>query len=279
MLKLEELAGKHIAICTPCYGGVVCQNYLMSMIKLIYAAQKHQVLLSFIVRGGDSLIPRTRNSIVAEFMATPQYTHLLWIDADIGYEPDAVFRLLASDRDVAAGVYPLKKIMWPEKIPADMTRAQFDAQYTKYPFNPVDGRAQVDADGFVEVLDAPTGLMMIKRQVFFDMAERYPDLKIISDNMPGLEALKDKLAQYDYRFFDVMTEDNGRYLSEDYAFCRRWQAMGGKIYCDATSNLTHQGTHIYTGNFLETLKAIAARNDAKKQVAAEPKISTDMNPV
>lgn len=275
MLGLEELRGKHIAIATPCYGGLVCQNYLMSMIKLIYAVQPYGINLSFIVRGGDSLIPRTRNSIVAEFMATEGYTHLLWIDADIGYEPEQIFRLLRADRDVAAGVYPLKRIMWPDVIPGNMTRKEFDAQYTKYPFNPIAG-AKIDEDGFIEVLDAPTGMMMIKKEVFYKLKDAYPNLKIIADEMPGLEAIKDKIAAWDYAFFDVMTEPNGRYLSEDYAFCRRWQQISGRIFVDAASNLTHQGTHIYTGNFLESLKAwtrnaqdAAAKQKAEADAAAE----------
>lgn len=260
MLDIEQLRGKtHVAIATPCYGGQVFQNYLLSIIKLIYACERYGVTLSFIIRGGDSLIPRTRNSIVAEFMATDVYTHLLWVDADIGFEPEAVFRLLRADRDVAAGVYPLKRLNFPETIPEGMNRQQFDARYTRYPFNPVGKTFKIDADGFIEVLDAPTGLMLIKRQVLFTMADAYPDLKIIADDMPGLEHIKDKIKQYDYRFFDVMTETNGRYLSEDYAFSRRWQNIGGKIFIDAASNLTHQGSHIYTGNFLESLKALATK--------------------
>src|SRR5574343_550551 len=130
MRNLEEFRNTaHIAVCTPCYGGQVFQNYFLSIIKLINACHKAGIPLSFIIRGGDSLIPRTRNSIVAEFMATPGFTHLLWIDADIGFEPNAIFRLLCGDRDVVAGVYPLKKINFPPTIPKDMTRQEFDAHF------------------------------------------------------------------------------------------------------------------------------------------------------
>lgn len=258
MLEIGQLRDKiHIAIATPCYGGQVFQNYLLSVIKLVYACEKLGIALSFIIRGGDSLIPRTRNSIAAEFMATPGYTHLLWIDADIGFEPEAIFRLICADRDVAAGVYPLKRINWPTTIPAGMTRAEFDAHFTRYPFNPLAATFTIDADGFIEVLDAPTGLMLIKRDVLFKMVDFFPELKIKADEMPGMEHIADEIAKYDYRLFDVMTEPCGRYLSEDYAFCRRWQQAGGKIFVDAASNLSHQGSHTYTGNFLQSLKAMA----------------------
>lgn len=254
MLNVEELKGTHIAVATPCYGGQVFQNYFMSILKLVFNAQANNISLSFIIRGGDSLIPRTRNSIVAEFLATEQYTHLLWIDADIGFEPEAVFRLVKANRDVAAGVYPMKTLGWPEKTDGPLTRAEFEARYARFPFNPINGRIRIDEDGFIEVLDAPTGFMLIKRAAMMRMVDSYPDLKIIADHMPGLEHIADKIEKFNYRFFDVMTEPNGRYLSEDYAFCRRWQEIGGQIYVDAASNLSHQGSHLYQGNFLDYIR-------------------------
>ena len=220
MLQLEDLKNVHVAIATPCYGGQVFQNYLMSVINLIYDVHKTGLKISFIIRGGDSLIPRTRNSIVAEFLATEEYTHLLWIDADIGFTVDQIYRLILIDREVTAGVYPLKKIKWPENgVPEHTTEAEFNALYTGYPFNPIGNSATIDQHGFVEVLDAPTGLMLIKKEALLKMVKHYPGLRYIADEMMGLEALRDKIANYHYRFFDVMTEENGRYLSEDYAFC------------------------------------------------------------
>ena len=240
----------HVCICTPCYGGAVFQNYLLSVIGLIHAAQtQNQVAFSFVIRGGDSLITRSRNSIVAEFLSEPAYTHLLWIDADIGFTAEAVFRLIASDHDVAAGIYPLKTMNWPAEIPEKMTPHELSARYTSYPFNPIGLNFDVK-DGFVEVRDAPTGLMLIKRSVFDRMIEAYPELKYTPDHMHGLEGIAAKIADKHYRFFDTMAEpNNGRYLSEDYAFCRRWQNIGGKVYADANSKLTHIGQHTYSGDF------------------------------
>ena len=253
MLKPEELPNTHIVICTPCYGGQVFQNYFMSILRFVFMANKHSIPVSFIVRGGDSLIPRIRNSIVAEVLASPQYTHLMWVDADIGFDPEAIIRLILADKDVACGLYPLKKIVWPEKLPADMTLAEFNARYTHYPYNPLPG-AVFDQDGFVEVRDAPTGFMLVKREVLERMVAHYPDLKYTPEIMLGLEGLADTIANFHYRFFDVMTEpNNGRYLSEDYAFCRRWQEMGGKIYIDGRSKLTHQGSHMFEGDFLASV--------------------------
>lgn len=253
MLSLEQIKGRHIAVCTPCYGGQLHQNYVLSVLGLVHACMRHQVTLSFILRGSDSLIPRARNMIAAEFMATEGYTHLLWIDADIGFEPSAVFRLLQADRDVVAGIYPMKQIAWPDVVPAGMTGTELEARSLRYPFNPIDGRMEADPDGFAEVLDAPTGLMLIKREVFPAMIAAFPDHKIVVDRSAGGERERREFDDYQYRFFDVMVDDDGRYLSEDYAFCRRWRALGGKIYVDLISKLSHQGQMLYRGNFLQKL--------------------------
>ena len=59
-----------------------------------------------------------------------------------------------------------------------------------------------------------------------------------------------------YRFFDVMVDpESRRYLSEDYRFCRIWEAIGGKIFVDANSDLSHQGERLYTDDFAAALRA------------------------
>jgi len=98
------------------------------------------------------------------------------------------------------------------------------------------------------VREAPTGFMLIKRAVFDRMIPAYPDLRFVPDmhdSVPG---------DVYFRFFDVMMDPaSGRYLSEDYGFCRLWERLGGEIYVDANSNLSHQGGKIYRGNFAESL--------------------------
>jgi hypothetical protein len=86
-----------------------------------------------------------------------------------GTNPQSVFRLLLADRDIAAGVYPMKNFKWPaEGVPAGTTQKLFEDRYGEYPFNPIDHGASrvspyVDDEGFVEVAEAPTGFMAIKR--------------------------------------------------------------------------------------------------------------------
>ncbi len=205
---------------------------------------------------GDSLITRARSRLVAEFMADARWTHLFWIDADIGFAPEAALRLLLAGHDVVAGVYPRKADGWPagglaEALPAGSTREDFEARHASFPFNALPAGSTVDADGFVQVQEAPTGFMLIARHVLERMAGAYPELRYTPDAV-GTPAAE--LQWPHYRFFDTLAEpDNGRYLSEDYAFCRRWQALGGRIFIDARSRLAHQGLRTYTGDLGRSL--------------------------
>ena len=110
----------------------------------------------------------------------------------------------------------------------------------------------IDADGFIEMRDAPTGFMLIARSVFERMAAAYPELRYTPDR----DADPAERGRVHYRFFDVLAEPgNGPYLAEDFAFCRRWQSIGGKVFIDAHSDLAHQGMRTYTGHFGRALAA------------------------
>ena len=131
---------------------------------------------------------------------------------------------------------------------------QFEDRYAEYPFNPIGHGSErvstyADADGFVEVAEAPTGFMCIKRDVFTRMMAKYPELKYTPDGPPNPQA------HLHWLFFDCMVDpDSGRYLSEDYAFCRRWIDIGGKVWVDLQSKLLHLGQHNFGGDLAESLK-------------------------
>jgi hypothetical protein len=201
-------------------------NYVASIFSMTLDAG-HLGLPCTLHLHSESLITRGRNNIVRKFLAEEQFTHLFWIDSDIVFSPESVFRLLQADRDVAAGVYPMKNFKWPDEgISGAMTYRQFQLRYTEYPFNPIDHGASkvnsyVDNEGFAEVAEAPTGFMVIKRHVFTDMMKRYPELNYVPDGPPNHPQ-----AHLHWRFFDCMADpDSGRYLSEDFAFCHRWRDM------------------------------------------------------
>ncbi|VEB22174.1 hypothetical protein [Avibacterium volantium] len=253
MLNLDALKTMRPVIMTPSHDGKYFHNYVISLLNFTSAASNLGLRLQVSLQRGESLITRARNNAVAEFLANKQWTHLFWIDSDIGFSVDAALRLLLSDYDIAAGVYPLKYEQFPSEIPAGMTKQEFESASTRYTVNTgrVEGdkvQLEIQPDGFMEIDEAPTGFMCIKREVFEKMMAHYPELQYVPDSI-GYQDLG-----LHYRFFDVMVDpQTNRYLSEDYGFCYLWRKMDGKIYIDCQSNLTHQGAKLYTGDFANSL--------------------------
>jgi hypothetical protein len=246
MLDHSALTSMKPLFATPCYGGTVAANFTKSMLALNSGLWKSGMNGVIQITSGESLITRARNEAVAKFLLDSSLTHLFWIDADVGFSVDQVFRLLLADREVVAGAYPIKRFNWPKELPAGLTEETFHTRYLRYPVNTHDGvSSNVDEDGFLEVSEAPTGFMCIKRSVIEKMAACLPELQYVPDGPPD-----SPIRHLCYRFFDVMIEPStNRYLSEDYAFCRRWRDIGGRVLVDTRSKLSHQGLYTYHGDF------------------------------
>ena len=136
MLPTSALADMFPVVMTPSHDGKYFHNYTLSLLNLVSSAAQQGLSLQVSLQRGESLITRARNNAVANFLANPQWTHLFWIDSDIGFSPQAVYRLLLSDYDVACGVYPLKHENWPQEgLPQGTTQAQFEAGYNHYTVN------------------------------------------------------------------------------------------------------------------------------------------------
>lgn len=255
MLPDEALKSMHVMIATPCYISAVSMNYVTSVFK--FGMSAHQFgLRTTLHMHSESLVTRGRNEMVRFFLEHEDCTHLLWIDSDIEFQPRDAYRLLLSDLDVVAGIYPIKNLNWPAQgVTEPMTYDEYVVRHATFPFNPVGMWEEpiipkLNADDFVEVAEAPTGFMCIKREVILRMMEHYPELNYMPEGA-------DKQAKKDlyWLFFDCMVEpETKRYLSEDYAFCRRWRDMGGKVWADFQSDLGHLGQYMYRGNLARSIK-------------------------
>jgi len=245
------MSGIILFVSTPCYGGVCLQAYAESMLRLQRTCAANGIQMMLDTTENESLVHRARNLAVARFYQKTQATHFLFIDADIHFDPEAVIRLIRSGHDVSCAAYPKKTVMWDQVDSyyksGDTTRdpARVSASLVmnfKY-------RQTQIKNGFAEVLDGPTGFLLIKRDVFTKMFDHYKELDCVNDHQN-----KD-LDEYCAVFDCMIDPESRRYLSEDYAFCRRWQQMGGQIFADCMTVLGHVGNIRFQGKLEDRLKS------------------------
>ena len=229
-----------------CYNHQANTEYMMSLIKLSHRlrdAEVHYVLFPIVF---DSLVSRARNAAVAHFLAS-DCTHLMFIDADIEFDPDSALKLLSHNKEVIAAIYAKKyyvldRVMTGEEI-VDFAIA---------------GEIAMNAEGLVESTYLPTGFLMINKNVFSKMIAHYPNLKYNNDinGYGNLDTF--------YDFFRVSV-NNGILESEDWGFCSLWKAIGGKVLLDTTIQLGHYGWNNFTGNPWKWCQESIARNSQETE--------------
>jgi hypothetical protein len=236
-----------IVVGTPCFGGLVSQDYTMSLLNLSSAAPQCGFELAVIMLGNDALITRGRSAIVAKFLDNPDTTHLLFVDADIAFSVEQIKRMLAFDKDFVAGLYPAKIIDWAQLAQRfGHSTEKLDEAGLAYVGALCEGTSAKREQDFANATYAGTGFQLIKRSVFEKMIKAYPETKYKALHaFPRPSQPSDHL----YALFDCMIDpESGVYLSEDYAFCRRWRAIGGEIWLDLNSQLNHSGSYTYRGH-------------------------------
>ena len=244
---MEEASTKPIKlfVATPCYGGLVTQRYMQCMCALLQYTASIGISMQIELLGYESLITRGRNTLVAKFLDDPMLTHLMFIDADIGFEIEQVIRMLDLNEDVVAGMYPLKVIDWtPDAVKRIRSGESMDQASLRFVGMPCEGKELERKRDFITGLYAGTGFMLIRRNVFEAMTLSYPHLRYRAAHTAAVPSLSPN----QYALFDcVIDARTGEYLSEDYAFCQRWRALGGKIWLDTASRLAHVGPHEFFG--------------------------------
>jgi hypothetical protein len=236
----------NLVIATPCFGGQVSVLYAASLFKLQQLMRGYRDFnLKVLFKDGDALITRARASLISQFLEDAGATHLLFVDADIGFEPEQVRRLIECGADICAAVYPIKRIDWERvKSTIETARPNPAAAALNYVFEVDDPNAVTASAGFVKVRYAGTGFLMIRRGALERMCARYPQLRYKRDHSMDAATASNKR----FALFECMIAEDGTYLSEDFAFCKRWTDMGGEIWADLSSKLTHVGPLAFCGD-------------------------------
>lgn len=213
----------HLHIGIPCYGGMVSEPTMTSFLRFVLMAQQAGLNWSLDTMVNESLVTRARNNLMAKMMTNTQATHFMFIDADIRFQPESIFQMIAHDKDVIGGLYPKKAL----------------------PINYVINlKPTVTVQGDIYTVDTMgTGFLLFKRHVYEKLIAAHPEAKYVDDIGLG--------KQYEpmmYAIFDCVIDERGHYLSEDWTFCRRWQALGGEIWAHSKTLLNHVGHYEFAGD-------------------------------
>ena len=257
-------ANVNLVIATPCFGGQISVLFAASLFKLQAFARTYRGLnLKILFKDGDALITRARSSLVSQFLDDLDATHLLFIDADIGFEPDQVLRLIECGTDMCAAAYPIKRIDWQKvKTTIEAGRPNPAAAALKYVFEVEDPNAVIERRIHQGPLrrhrlshDPPAGA--------YKMCVRYPQLKYRRDHSIDAATSSDNR----FALFDCMIAEDGTYLSEDFAFCKRWIDIGGEIWVDLRSKLAHVGPMTFYGDLSSQFAGVAAPSVDRPELA------------
>lgn len=239
-----------LMIATPMYGGMCTGNFMVGVLQTINKMQSVGVQVYFVQMGNESLITRARNELTRIFLEK-QFDYLMFIDADIGFDGNAVAQLMAADKDIVCGVYPKKEVDWVavEKAAKEGKEnlKDYSGAFVLNFAQELGKELHTDSDGCIEVRHGGTGFMLIKRKVFEQLADKVPSYRPSTIKDANGNYLKPETKE----FFATSIDEGGCLLSEDYHFCEMWRKNGGKIYVNPFIKLEHVGTYIYGGDIIK----------------------------
>ncbi len=237
---LQNLKDMKLLIATPFYETKGWSPYIRSLVASTMFLAKHTPIeMTFWAWEGDSYIDRARNGIAHLFMKS-DCTHLLFIDSDMEWNIEGLSMLLAADVEVVGAGYPCKNL--------------WDFYGCLLYTNP-DQTPLVNEQGLIQVWGVPTGFMKIKREVFTKLMEAEPD------NWYHGEGPDDKKVIKMYNFFGRIVP-----LGEDISFCRRWTAIGGKLWVEPRITIVHYGVKGWEGNYDKFLKSCPGGSEDPKRM-------------
>lgn len=252
----KRIAGEpkaKVFIATPMYGGMCAGYYTQSLISLVgtLGVSGYASACSFLFN--ESLITRARNLLAHNFLKS-DFTHLFFIDADIRFNANEVPMMIDADVPVICGIYPKKEINWhtvKQAIDSGVEGHALSQHTGSFVVNLKNytGDVVVAGDKPAEIWNGGTGFMLIKREVFEQLADKVPHYSNDVVDVAGNMQMGADIAEF---FTTSIEEGTRRLLSEDYHFCQLCRQHDIKIYAAPWVNLGHLGSYLFDGKLLST---------------------------
>ena len=240
-------------VATPMYGGLCTGGYTMGILNCVQAFMPKRIQMYYAYMQNESLITRARNALAYDFLRSAA-THLMFIDADIEFNPEDIVKMVEADKDIICGLYPKKEINWNlvAKAVQDGVPPQELHNYTgAFVVNLVGDAARQEGymDEPMEIDNGGTGYMLIKREVFEALKDKVPTYT----NDMGFAVDTNIQKKIIHEFFTTsIDEQSNRLLSEDYHFCKLARKHGFKVYAAPWARLVHSGTYNFSGSLPRT---------------------------
>jgi hypothetical protein len=226
-----------VFIATPMYGGMAVAAYTWSLAQTPAIFMRNGLGLLYMSKANDSVVANARNSLAHQFLES-QATHLMWIDADIGFNPIDIVSMVIADRDIVCGIYPKKEIDWKRVAQAvrdGVPPEELGQHVGSFVVNLIPGppgTTSADSDELFEISGGGTGFMLIKREVF----------DALSNDVPGFMHEQMVIKEF---YASNIDPESGKMMSEDYHFCRLARDHGFKVYAAPWVRLSHTGTYVF----------------------------------
>ncbi len=208
-----EMTGvKKIMLATTAYDSPDA-SYTFSIQRSRQALEEEGILSSYMLLSGNCHVDDARNRVVQEFLLT-DCTDLVFLDADVFWEPESLIKLVSYDCDIVGGIYPYRRE--GEGIVA------FNMPVLMAP-----GEIKTNDQGLIEVIGLPTGFMRIRRIVLETLAKKAGHYHNRGDRRSKIPLLFERVLE------------NGTRWGGDLNFCHKWIATGGKVFADPEMHLGH----------------------------------------
>lgn len=244
-----------LLVATPTRGDLVNVTFHNSTLRLLkwFSKERPAAELVFTTRT-SAFVVEARNQFATVVLLDKSYTHLLFIDADMGFSPTLIAKMIELGKPVVGCVYPQRRFDWDAMSAALARGSSFEAaRIAGQPFvlephpgalaSP-DGRNQMArTGGFVRADRAGTGIMLIERGVFEIMRARFPELWAPAEGTGAEGGM--------FQPFAPLNTPENIWLGEDVSFCLRWtQGCGGELWVNVAEPVSHLGSCEYKGSLL-----------------------------
>jgi hypothetical protein len=257
-----------ILVATPAYDSTVTTSCYRSVIGLIlhFRQARPQIQLEVSALSFSS-VTHARNIFATRVLRDSSFSHLLFIDADMGFAPSLIEKMIDWDQPVVGTFYPYRELRddafhGESRRTADATKARMAAQ--KFVGEEVlfenETRPHRVQRGFIKVEATGTAIMLVRREVLEKLRDRFPEL--------WAAEWSDGQHQGLFQCFAPVQDKSGVYVGEDISFCRRWvEGCQGEIWSCASEPISHLGRKLYHGRFIDRL---AVKYGNMRKAPAEP---------